>query len=379
MNIKSLMNLPLLLLVALILLNCKKQNTDVLLYNRKYIDELKAVRKDIGFYMARNYIPGGTFAIAKEGEIIYSEGFGTASKDLDVQVTRNTKFRIGEVSELFTSLIYQKLLENNTLHPDSSVQFYLPEFPEKEYRLPIGHLPYHTSGIREPNFEERDWRGLNISLQKGIENFKSDSLVAPPGIYQIPSIYNYNLLGAIMEKATGEHFPKLLAKYVTDTLNLANTLVDNPFATIKGRSNYYDHNFVAQVVNATFRDMRYRAPSQGILSNAGDLVKFGNALLYSDYFTEKIKNRLFEPFILSNGLPAPMANGWMLLTNRSGRKIYGKSGSVTGGSAAILVYPEEKLVVACAVNLTSTTEDFPVFLMANHFLPEQTFNNDNDR
>jgi serine beta-lactamase-like protein LACTB, mitochondrial len=374
MNIKSLMNLPLLLLVALILLNCKKQNTDVLLYNRKYIDELKAVRKDIIFYMSRNYIPGGTFAIAKEGEIIYSEGFGTASKDLDVQVTRNTKFRIGEVSELFTSLIYQKLLESNTLHPDSAVQYYLPEFPEKEYRLSIGHLPYHTSGIREPNFEERDWRGLNISLQKGIENFKSDSLVAPSGIYQIPSIYNYNLLGAIMEKATGEHFPKLLAKYVTDTLGLENTLVDNPFVTIKGRSNYYDHNFVAQVVNATFRDMRYRSPSQGILSNAGDLVKFGNALLYSDYFTEEIKNRLFEPFILSNGLPAPMANGWMLMTDRSGRKIYGRSGSVSGGSAAILVYPEEKLVVACAINLTSATEEFPVFLMANHFLPEQSNN-----
>jgi len=376
---KQVFSLSLLLILVVSFGGCRKQKTDVL-YERSYLDEIKAARKDAIFYMTRNVVPGATFAIAKDGEVIYSEGMGLASTDLEVPVKRSTKFRIGEVSELFTSLIYQKMIESQLLHPDSTVQFYLTDFPEKQWRLPLHHLAYHTSGIRIPSSEEADWRAQNVSLQTGLETFTKDSLLYPPGIYQVPSMFNYNLLGAVMEKVTGENFNSILAKYVTDTLGLENTVVDNPFMTITGRANHFDHNFIAQVVPATFRDLRYRAPAQGILSNAEDLVKFGNALLHSGYFTEKIKERLFEPFILPNGLPAPMAHGWLVMEDRYGRKMYGKSGSVTGGSAALLIYPEEKIVVACASNLSLITEDFPLFAMAGHFLddPEQNENGQPD-
>ncbi len=347
---------------------CKKNNTDVV-YDRSYIDEIKAARKDVTFFMARNFIPGLNVAISKEGKIIYSEGLGLASKDLEVPAKRSTKFRIGEVSEVFTALLYHILVENGTLHPDSSVQVYFPEFPEKEYKIPIRHLVQQTSGIREPNTEEIDWPGLNISIKNGIENFRDDTLLVPPGTFQIPTMFNYNLLGAVLEKATGLHYHNILKKYVTDTLGLENTIVDNPFTVIKGRSDYFDHNFVAQIMHATYRDMRYRAPSEGLLSNAEDLVKFGNALLYSEYLSEHIKAGLFEPVMLDSNVPAPMTNGWILLEDRSGRKFYGKSGSVTGGSATILIYPEDELVIACATNLSSISEDLPVFLMAGHFLP----------
>jgi len=369
MAVKKIIRYSVLLILLFSLSNCKKNNTD-LLYDRKYVNEIKAARKDAAFYLARTFAPGGTFAIAKEGKIIYSEGIGLASEDLEVKATRNTKFRIGQVSELFTNLIYQKMVENGTLHPDSTVQYYYPDFPEKQFKLPIRHLVYHTSGIREPQGEESDWRGLNVTMQAGIENFKADSLEFPPGMYLVPNMYNYNLLGAIMENITEKKFNTILKDYVTDTLNLENTLIDNPFTFIKGRADFYDHNFVAQVVHATTRDMRFRAPSEGLLSNAEDLVKFGNAMLYSDYFSEEIKARLFEPVLLFNDIPSNMANGWILMADREGRKIYGRSGTVTGGGAALLIYPDEKLVVACALNLGAFSNDYPVFDMARHFLPQ---------
>lgn len=349
---------------------CKKNNSDVL-YERHYLKEIKAARKEIIFYMARNSVPGATFAVASEGKIIYSEGLGLASKDLEVPVTRATKFRIGELSENFTSLIYQNLIEENFIIPDSAVQFYYPGFPVKKHKISVAHLAQHTSGIREPDAKEDDWTGLHISIQRGIENFINDSLIASPGMYFLPSTFNYNLLGAVMEKVTGIRFHNLLKKYVTDTLGLANTLVDNPFYTIKGRSDFFDHNVVAQVVPATFRDMRYRAPSEGILSNAEDLVKFGNALLFSENIPKEIKNRLFKPIVLENGIRTGMANGWIVLKDPNDRLVYGKSGSITGGSAAMLIYPEQKLVVACATNLSSLSEDIPVFEIASQFLPEK--------
>ena len=285
----------LLILVAILLAfgACEKKQANII-YDKSYIDEIKLARKDIALYVARNSIPGATFAIAKENEIIYSEGMGYASKELDVPMTRENKLRIGDVSQLFTCAIYLKLVEEGVLHPDSTVQHYIPNYPATEYKLAIKRLPYHTSGIRKENLREGDLPGLNISIQKGLESFKNHELNSPPGWYEEVSMFNTNLLGAVMERATKKKFPVLLKEYITDTLHLTNTVVDDPSATIKGRTNFYDQNMMGQCINAPFRDMRYKAPYEGILSNAEDLVKFGMAILESDYFGDEFEENLWD-------------------------------------------------------------------------------------
>ncbi len=349
---------------------CKKQSGNIV-YDKKYLDEIKAARKDMMFYLSGNHVPGATVAVMKDGKIIYSEGMGLASKDLDVPVTRDTKFRIGQISELFTSFIYLRMVEDGTLDPDSTVQHYFPGFPEKRYTITLRDLANQTSGIRDELNGEPDWRGLNISLLKGIDKFKNDTLLYPPGLFQTDCMFHYNLLGAVMEKATKKHFGEILKDYVTDTLKLTNTMIDNPFSTIKGRTNYFDNTFVAQVINATFRDMRYRAPSQGLLSNAEDLVKFGNAVVNSNLLSEKTKKEMFVPAILYDNVKARSANGWILLADRDNKVVYGRRGAVTGGNSSILVYPEYGLVVAYTTNLNSSIDDSLVFDIASHFIPKR--------
>ena len=368
MELKKTFQIIFLLAIFIGLTNCKKSTTDRF-YDRKYIKEIKEARKEIFFYMTRNSIPGGSFAIAKDGKLIYSEGLGLASNDLDVPVNRKTKFRIGPVSEVFTSLAYLRMVDEGILHPDSAIQHYLPEFPVKADKITLSHLANHTSGIRGPGSNEMEWRGMNVSIEKGLEQFQNDELLFPPGMYSSVSMFNYNLLGAAMEKATGEKFPKIIEKWVTDTLHLENTTIDSPFNTIKGRTNFYDHNIIAQVVNAISIDVRYRAPSNGLLSNAEDLVKFGNAILYSGLFTDSIKKRLFTPVELGIQLPSNSSHGWLIGEDMTGRTYYGRVGGITGGGAALLIYPEEKLVIAGTVNLTSKIEDLPVFTMAKPFFP----------
>lgn len=371
---KHIFQILVLLIIVLTFTNCEKRSSD-LLYDKKYIDEIKATREKMAFYLGRNSIPGASITISKNGKIIYSEGYGLASKELEVPALRTTKFRIGELSELFTSFIYLQMLEKGILHPDSSVQYYFPDFPEKEYRINLHNLVQQTSGLREPNITESDWRGLNVSIQKGLDQFKDDPLTSSPGLYQEPNMFNYNLLGAVMEKASGMGFHKILEKYVTDTLNLTNTVIDNPFRTIKGRTNFFDQDFVAQIVNATTLDLRFRAPSQGILSSSEDLVNFANAVLHSDLLSEETKKTMFEPILLFDDIPSSMSNGWLLLTDNSKNTIYGKSGSVTGGTASILVYPEHDLIIACTANLSSSINDTPIFEIAAEFLPEPEKNN----
>ena len=356
-----------LIAVLLGLSNCKKSKVDIV-YDKKYLKEISELRKRIGSYMLANSIPGGSFAIALDGKIIYSEGMGLASEELNVVVTRSTKFRIAEVSELFTSVIYQMMVQDGMLNPDSTIQYYLPDFPRKKYKITLQYLANHTSGIREQLKQEEEWKGSIVTLKQRIDNFKNDPLEYEPEYFQNPSALNYNLLGAVMEKVSEKSFPDLLKEYLTDTIKLTNTEVDEPFRTIVGRTNFFDINFVAMVMNAPFCDLRSRASSEGILSNAEDLVKFGNAILYSNAIHEEVKSRLFEPVTLKNNFPSRITNGWIVNKTREGRQLYGMAGGVTGGGATLIIFPEEKLVIAATINLTSEMDELPVSEMVEPFL-----------
>lgn len=348
-----------LLTILLGLSTCKKNDSDII-FNKHYLKEIKELRKEFALYMESNFIPGASFAIAKNGEIIYSEGMGYASKELNVRANRTTKFRIAEVSELFTSVIYQLMVQEGILNPDSSVQYYLPEFPQKKYALTLKDLAYHTSGIRTPFVGEHNWNGSVVLLHDNIEKLKNDTLLFEPKSFQHPSTFNFDLLGAIMEKTSNKAFSTLLKEYITDTLNLSNTEIDHPLKLTDNRTDFFENNIVSLVMNAPFCDLCSRTPSEGILSNAEDLVKFGNAILFSDAISATLKTRLFEPITLKSGEISRYSNGWIVTRTNNGRILYGMGGSVIGGGATLLIYPEEQLVIAATVNLTLEMNDLPV-------------------
>lgn len=362
------LQMALLILIMFGFSNCKKTKTNIY-YQKEYVKEIKEAQKEAATFTSRNFIPGSSVAIYLKGELIYSEGMGMASLDLNVPVTRNTKFRIGGLSELFTSAIYLKLLEEGVLNKDSAIQKYYPQFPEKEDTITTKMLAYEVSGIKSEEANDHFRSGTNIGLEKAIERFKDEPLQRKPGLYQVPSIYNYNLLGVVMEKATKKSYLKLLNEYVIDTLNLENTVIDNPVISIKNRSNFFEVNLISQVINSFFCDLRQNASSEGILSNAEDLAKFGNAILHSEYFSG-VRDNIFKKIVLESGQEAGMANGWAIYKDRDDRLIYGRQGTVPGGGGSLIIYPEYDLVVAFTCNLTSSFDETPVFSVAAPFLPE---------
>lgn len=345
---------------------CSEKKEPVRIIDKSYKEVIKESRREAVFYMARSFMPGSSLAVSVKGKLVYSEGFGQASTDLEVPATRHTKYRIGGISQVLTSLAYYKMIEAGKLHPDSTVQKYYPEYPEKKYPFRIQTLIDNTSGIRTPTDEELNWRGLNISIKRGIETFKNDTLLFPPGAFHYPTIYSFNLLGAIMEEVTGEHFPKIIREWVTDTLKMGNTVPDNPLATIKNRTNFYDRDFIAQVVHATFRDLRHRLPSDGYLSTAEDIVKLGNALLYGTNISPTVREKMLTiPKV--GEIELRSGNGLLFLENFAGNKFYASKGNVTGGGAVLVIFPQEELVLAWLANLDDSLDELPALTVANNF------------
>jgi serine beta-lactamase-like protein LACTB, mitochondrial len=357
----------LLILGIIVIPGCSEKKEPVRIIDKKYLEVIKETRNEAIFYMARTFTPGSSIAVSVKGKIVYSEGFGLASSDLDVPATRLTKYRIGNITQVLTALTYHKMVEAGKLDPEGTVQQYYPAFPEKQYPLKLHHLVDQTSGIRTPTDEEMNWRGLNVGIKGAIDNFKNDSLLFNPGDFQYPTIFSFNLLGALMEEVENKPFARIIKEWVTDTLDMENTVSDNPLATVKGRTNFYDRDMVAQITNATFRDLRYRMPSDGYLSTTEDLLKLGNALLYGTNLPETVKEKMLTPPKIQNQIELRTGNGILFLDTRDNQKFYASRGNVTGGGSMLIIYPEDEIVVVWLANIDDSMDEMPGLMVANNF------------
>ena len=85
-------------------------------------------------------VPGAAIALVRNGEVVWSKGYGLADKERGVPVTVNTVFQVASISKALTSWGVMRLVENGQLELDAPVEQYLTRW----------HLPpssYDTSGV----------------------------------------------------------------------------------------------------------------------------------------------------------------------------------------------------------------------------------------
>jgi len=123
--------------------------------------------------------------------------------------------------------------------------------------------------------------------------FENDDLVVQPGTFHY-STYGYTVLEWIIEKVGEKSFALQLETLCKD-LGLKNTRVDVPEVIIPNRARGYHievgeveknvadyaKSSAIKVVNAPPVDMSNKFAGGGIISTGPDLLKFGNALLFS--------------------------------------------------------------------------------------------------
>src|SRR5438105_14207870 len=95
-----------------------------------------------------SHIPGVQVAVAIDGTLVWSEGFGYADAARRRPVTRETQFRIGSVSKPLTAAAAALLSEQVTLGLDAPIHRYVPPFPHKEFPITSRQLAGHLGGNR---------------------------------------------------------------------------------------------------------------------------------------------------------------------------------------------------------------------------------------
>ena len=185
--------------------------------------------------MEKQQIPAMTVAIALEGRVVYSKGFGTADLENAVPATAETLIRTGSISKPITAVAAMTLVEAGKLDVDVPVQKYCPAFPQKPWTVTTRELLTHTSGIRHYKEGEMDSTRHYQNMSDGFAIFAADPLLFEPGTKFSYSTYAYTVAGCVIEGASGEKFFDYVREHVLVPAGMTHTFVDDAFAIVPHR------------------------------------------------------------------------------------------------------------------------------------------------
>lgn len=229
----------------------------------------------------------GVVLLAKDGKPIYQKAFGLASKRYGVPNQIDTKFNIGSICKTFTAVAIQQLAAAGKLSLDDKIDRYLPDFPaDKASKITIRQLLDHRSGLGD--FFNQKF--IDIAKDKLLNNndyialFRDEPLQFEPGTNQRYSNAGYSLLGAIIEKVSGQGYYDYIREHVTIPAGMSDTDSYASDLDVPNLATGYTHHFNGEEQDSTeWRNtwlMNGKRPSAagGGYSTAPDLLKFGLAL-----------------------------------------------------------------------------------------------------
>src|SRR5437764_2569928 len=217
-----------------------------------------------------SHIPGVQVAVAIDGTLVWSEGFGYADAARRRPVTRATQFRIGSVSKPLTAAAVALLYEQGKLDLDAPIQRYVPTFPEKGYPITTRQLAGHLAGIR--HYRDREFFQTRhfATVRDGLAIFQDDSLLFPPGTRFSYSSYGWNLVSAVVEGVAGEDFLPYISAHAFRPLGLTHTAPDRTDSVIPDRTPFSDPDPNGAYHVAPTVDNSYKCAGGGSVSTAED-------------------------------------------------------------------------------------------------------------
>ncbi len=170
-------------------------------------------------------IPGAALAVVEGDQIVHLRGFGQARPNGEAP-TPQTPFLIGSLTKSFTALAVMQLVEAGKVELDAPVQRYLSWFrvadPQASAQMTVRHLLNQSSGFPQSagmkllaDFD--DSPGATESQARGLASLE---LKRPVGSAFEYSNVNYNLLGLIIEAASGETYAGYIQNHIFDPLDM---------------------------------------------------------------------------------------------------------------------------------------------------------------
>jgi CubicO group peptidase (beta-lactamase class C family) len=299
--------------------------------------------------VAKSYTAGNAFMgavlVAEGDRILLDQGYGMADLEWNIPNSPEAKFRLGSLTKQFTATLVLLLQQDGKLHIADPVGKYLPDAPKSWEKITLANLLGHTSGI--PNFtsdkEFGKWGMSPHTATEEIAFFRDKPLGFEPGSKFAYSNSNYEVLGAVIEKVSGEKYGDLLRKRIFQPLGMQDTGLDTDELILPKRAQGYSPGKEG-LVHARSESMTVPWAAGSIYSTTGDLLRWERGL-----FGGKVLNDASLAAMTTAG-KGDYGLG-VGVVQQDGIKIIQHGGGIEGFNTQLTYVPDRRITVVVLSNV----------------------------
>lgn len=262
----------------------KKKNYQVLVQHGNVTVDTKVYN-----FMKKYSIPGISFAVSKNEEIVYAKGYGFANVEAKERTTSKHLFRLASVSKQQTAIAIMYLVEKGKLKLSDKL-FGEGGIFEAEFGKDI---PATAKSVTVRNFLEHNsgWVSNPDPMFTTNSNYDGKSvkermayvLYNVPQTYPVGSTYSYynlgySMLGMVIEKISGKDFETFLKENIYSKCGITDIHVGKD---LKSQKRENECVFYSQSGSSAYnKDFEVIKACGGMIASTEELMRF---LWYFDY------------------------------------------------------------------------------------------------
>ena len=322
--------------------------------SRASADQFDPIRQQIKTALVESNLPSVSVAVARDGAILWEEGFGWADRENRIAATEHTMYSLASISKPITATGLMTLVERARVKLDKRINEYLGSAKltariGDANNATVRRVANHTSGLPlhyQFFYEDEPYR--RPTMDETIRRY-GNLLTRPGERYQYSNL-GFGVLDYVIARESGKSYADYMRQKVFLPLGMTHTSVDIGPGLEKHHAIRYDPTGDP----IPFYDFDHPGAS-AIYSSAHDLVRFGmfhlknhlpdQKAILSDKSIDAMQQATSEP-----GKDTGYGIGWGMSVDGRGYRTVSHSGGMGGVSTLLVLVPEENIAVASLAN-----------------------------
>lgn len=235
--------------------------------------------RDQPLFMAAYDVPGVAVAVVRDGEPVWSGGYGVASVRDGTAVNAETVFQVASISKSLTAWGVMRLVESRQILLDAPIESYLTRwaFPPSAFDsrgATVARVLNHTAGLNRVDYYplpgDQPLPTIEQSLDGNNGGGQSLRVDMEPSRQYNYSNAGYTLLQLMIEEVSGQRFSDYMQESILEPLGMTSSTFDPDKVTDQATGYYSSGDPLPH----------YRLTEQaagGLYSTANDLALFAAA------------------------------------------------------------------------------------------------------
>ncbi len=326
--------------------------------------------------LAGNAFAGAYVLITKDGETLWSQGFGYADLERQDKPTADTPFLLASTTKPIAATGLMMLADKGQLDIDQPVNAYLPGPKLRAHvgsasGITVRRVLQHSAGL--PTYYQFYYHaGTRPDMDESIRRWGYATRL--PGEAWHYSNFGYGLADYLTEVVSGQAWPDYLADELFAPLGMRNSSARYWGEDLPNKATLYTKDLAGRFVAVGAYDFDHRGAS-GAWSSARDLTRFlhmhinGGELDGVRILEEATAREMHQQIDVPG---AEYGLGFVARTRR-GERMINHGGAMPGCRVLMVAWPDIALTLVVLTNADSTNLPTPLLEMA-----ERTFILDED-